>query len=223
MKRKPNLAARIERCSHLLINEPALHSGRWLDDFGFGELRVELGCGKGRFSVETARAEPDVLFVALEKSDNVLVIALERTAAAGLNNLLFVNVLADDLLDFFAPGEISQIYINFCDPWPSNRHVKRRLTGPRFLELYSQVLSRQGCLHFKTDNLPLFEFSLREFGRNGFFLLDVVRDLHKNGPVGVMTDYELKFYSQGTPIFKCIAGAVRNAAPALLSRLFHVW
>ena len=104
MKRKPNLAARTERCAHLLINEPALLRGRWLDNFGYGELRVELGCGKGRFSVEAARAEPDVLFVALEKSDNVLVIALERAAAEGLRNLLFINVLADDLLDYFAPG-----------------------------------------------------------------------------------------------------------------------
>jgi len=205
MKRKPNLAARTERCAHLLIREPALLRGQWLDRFGYGELRVELGCGKGRFSVEAAMAEPDVLFVALEKSDNVLVIALERAAAEGLRNLLFINVLADDLPDYFAPGEVSRIYINFCDPWPSNRHAKRRLTGPRFLELYCQVLGRDSLLHFKTDNLPLFEYSLREFGRNGFALLEVARDLHKSGPVGIMTDYELKFFSQGAPVFQCIA------------------
>jgi len=204
MKRKPNLAVRIERCAHLLISEPKLFRGQWLEKFGYSELRVELGCGKGRFSVETAKAEPDVLFIALEKSDNVMVIALERAVAEGLQNLRFVCDLADYLPDFFAPGEVSRIYINFCDPWPANRHAKRRLTGPRFLELYSQVLSSSGDLQLKTDNLPLFEFSLREFERSGFLPVEIIRDLHGNGPVGVMTDYEQKFYSMGMPIYKCI-------------------
>ena len=205
MRRKPNLTTRIEKCAHLLINDPRLYQGRWLDSFGYKELRVELGCGKGRFTVETAKAEPDVLFIALEKTANVMVIALERAAAEGLKNVRFVNVLADYLADYFAPGELARIYINFCDPWPTNRHAKRRLTGRRYLEIYSNVLAPGGAIHFKTDNLPLFEFSLAEFEQTSFTVQEAVRDLHKDGPVGVMTDYELRFHEQGLPIYQCTA------------------
>ena len=208
MRRKPNLAARLERCSHIHVTDPSSLSGRWLDEFGFAELRLELGCGKGRFTVESAKAEPSVLFVALEKSPNVMVAALELAAAQGLKNVRFVDAYADDLLDFFAPGEVARIYINFCDPWPGNRHAKRRLTCGRFLEIYSQLLTPGGKLQFKTDNLPLFEFSLQEFERCGFVSPEVVRDLHANGPVGIMTDYERRFVSQGLPIYQCVTGKV---------------
>ena len=223
MRRKPNLKARMERCAHLLIAEPGLLRGRWLclaedrsrggdllpalgiDELGRGGLHVELGCGKGRFTVETAKAEAGVFIVALEKTADVMIIALERAAAESLKNVRFVNAFADDLLDYFAPGEVSRIYLNFCDPWPSNRHVKRRLTHRRFLNLYSQVLKPGGEIHFKTDNLPLFEYSLQEFELAGFTLNEVTRDLHQDGPVGVMTDYEQKFHGQGQPICRCVA------------------
>jgi len=194
----------MERCSHLLIMQPEEVRGRWLEESGYSELHVELGCGKGRSTVETAKSEPGVLFTALEKSANVMVIALERAVSEQMQNVRFINALADDLAMFFAPGEISRIYINFCDPWPANRHMKRRLTGRSFLDIYSQVLCPGGEIHFKTDNQPLFEFSLSEFEQRGFTLLKEVRDLHKNGPVGVMTDYELKFFSEGLPMYKCI-------------------
>jgi tRNA (guanine-N7-)-methyltransferase len=205
MKRKPNLEARIEKCARLLVKEPELFRGCWLDFFGYRELRVELGCGKGGFLVKAAKDEPDVFFVAIEKSANVLVIALERTVDAELQNVRFINAFAEDLLSYFASAEISCIYINFCDPWPSNRHVKRRLTGSRFLEIYRQLLGHDGQLRFKTDSLQLFKFSLREFSRFGFDLLEVVHDLYRTVPVGIMTDYEQKFYDQGIPIFQCIA------------------
>ena len=204
MRRKPNLTARIGRCSHLLSEHPDELRGRWLDEFGYSELHVELGCGKGRFTVETAKSEPGVLFVALEKTSNVLVIALERAAQDGLQNVQYVNALADDVDVFFAPGEVKRLYINFCDPWPAYRYEKRRLTGQRFLELYRQILCPGGEICFKTDNLPLFEFSLLEFERCGFVLLEEVRDLHRNGAVGVMTDYELKFFDQGKTIYQCL-------------------
>jgi len=203
MRRKPNLEARLEKCSHLLVRAPELYRGRWLEEFpGYKELHIELGCGKGRFTVGTAKTSPDVLFVALEKSANVMVIALERAANEGLRNALFAGCFADYLTDYFSPGEVSRIYINFCDPWPSVRHAKRRLTGQPFLELYTQVLRPGGEIYLKTDNLQLFEFSLLEFELCGFSNLEIVRDLHKSGPVGVMTDYELKFYEQGLPIYQ---------------------
>jgi len=212
MRRKPNLAARISRCSDYLITEPGALRGSWLNKFGFAELHIEIGCGKGRFTVESAKAEPEVLFAALEKTDNVLVIALERAAEAGLGNIRYINAYADYLTDYFAPGEASRIYLNFCDPWPASRHAKRRLTCRRYLELYSQVLCPGGEIHFKTDNLPLFEFSLSEFELCGYTLLDITRDLHRHGPVGVMTDYEQKFHSQGTAIHSAILTPFRPGA-----------
>jgi len=170
-------------------------------------VHVELGCGKGRFTIETAKTEPHILHVALEKITNILVLSLELADREGVENVRFINALADELTEFFAPDEVSRIYLNFCDPWPGRKREKRRLTSQRFLELYSKVLRPGGEIYFKTDNLPLFEFSLHEFERSGFVLLEETRDLHKNGPVGIMTDYELKFFSQSLPIYRCRATA----------------
>jgi tRNA (guanine-N7-)-methyltransferase len=204
IRKKPNLAARLEKCSHLLAVSPESLRGRWLSEFGYETLHVELGCGKGLFTAETAKAEPDVFIAALEKSADAMVIATERAAALNLQNIRFINAYADNLTDYFADSEVSRIYINFCDPWPSNRHAKRRLTCRRFLELYAQVLAPGGEIYFKTDNTPLFEYSLREFGLCGFEQAVITRDLHKDAPPGIMTDYELKFHSQGLPICRCV-------------------
>ena len=203
MRRKPKLEMRIENCAHLLINDPQKLRGCWLNEFNFKELHIEIGCGKGSFTAITAKRDPGILLVALEKTANVIVVALERTAHEELRNVRYINAFADGILQFFAKCEVSRIYINFCDPWPANRHVKRRLTGQYFLDLYKQVLKPGGEIHFKTDNMPLFEFSLREFERCGFAVTEVVRDLHKHGIVGVMTDYEAKFHGQGKPIYQC--------------------
>jgi len=202
MRRKANLETRIAQCVHFLVTSPESKQGQWLEEMPFGELHLELGCGKGRFTVEAAKREPSVLFVALEKITNVIVIALERTKREELQNVRFINGLADDLMSFFAAGEVSRIYINFCDPWSTRRHEKRRLTGRRFLELYKQILHPGGEIHFKTDDLPLFEYSLSELEQCGFAVLEKSRDLHKNKPVGVMTDYEVKFHEQGIPIHR---------------------
>jgi len=223
MRRKPNLELRLEKCAHLLVAQPETLSGHWLervfrnsspdsppfgnsvpDSLPFGELHIELGCGKGLFAVETAKREPDVLFIALERVANVIVIALERTKQEGLCNIRYINRLVDDLASFFSESEVSRIYINFCDPWPARRHMRRRLTGRLFLEKYKQILRPGGEIHFKTDDLSLFEFSLNEFEQCGFLLFNTLRDLHKNGPVSVMTDYETKFYEQGAPIYSCV-------------------
>jgi len=194
----------MEKCSHLLAVSPEGFRGKWLVEFGYETLHIELGCGKGRFTAEKAKAEPNVFIAALEKSADAMIIALERAVAANLSNIIFLNAYADNLTDFFADGEASRIYINFCDPWPSNRHVKRRLTNRRFLELYARVLEPGGEIHLKTDNKALFEYSLREFALSGFELVEITRDLHKDAPSGIMTDYELKFHSQGIPICRCV-------------------
>lgn len=206
MRKKKNLVPRMERCAALLVPDPYSMRGQWRSLMPDArELRVELGCGKGRFTAQTAAAEPDVLFVAIEVVPDAMVVAMERCRAEGLPNVFFVDANADQLPAFFEPGEVNRIYVNFCDPWPSNRHAKRRLTHGNFLRLYRRVLNPGGQIHFKTDNVPLFEFSVEEFPQFGFTLSEVTRDLHGNGPVGVMTDYEEKFHQLGTPINRLVA------------------
>jgi len=205
MRRKRHLDTRMERCGHLLVPEPKSLRGRWLDELPYSEVHLELGCGKGRFTAETAKTSPETLFVAVEKISNVLIAALELTMQSELNNVRYISDWADDIKDFFALGEVSRIYINFCDPWPARRHMKRRLTHQRFLEMYRHVLTPNGEIHFKTDNLPLFEYSLSEFDRCGYKVGEISYNLHECSPKGIMTDYEQRFYEQGFPIYRCVA------------------
>ena len=206
MRKKPNLLPRMERCAGVSAAQPGLNRGRWRDELpGCSALYLELGCGKGRFTAETAASVPDVLYVAVERVPDAMVVAMERVCESGLGNVRFIDADAARLEDIFAPGEADRIYINFCDPWPSNRHAKRRLTAPGFLEIYKRVLAPGGEIHFKTDNAPLFKFSLASFRRAGFLTYEVTRDLHENGICGVMTDYEAKFHAQGVPINRCVA------------------
>lgn len=209
MRKKKNLVPRMEACDACWIRRPEEHRGRWRELMpGARELRVELGCGKGRFTAETAKAEPDVLLIAVEKVPDAMVVAMERVRDAGLTNVFFIDADAALLPELFAPGEVDRIYVNFCDPWPSKRHAKRRLTHGNFLKLYRQVLKMGGQIHFKTDNQPLFEFSVEELPQFGFELSEVTRNLHENGPVGVMTDYEAKFHELGQPINRCVGTMV---------------
>ena len=206
MRKKKNLIPRMERCGDRLIREPYSMPGKWRELMPQArELRLELGCGKGRFTAGTAAAEPDVLFIAVERVPDAMVMAMERCAAQGLTNVFFIDANADQLPLFFAPGEADRIYINFCDPWPSNRHAKRRLTHRDFLLRYRQVLRDGGEIHFKTDNVGLFAFSVTEFPFGGFTPTQVTHDLHKDGICGIMTDYEEKFHNQGTKINRCVA------------------
>lgn len=214
MRKKKNLIPRMDRCGDRLIRDPYEHPGKWRELMPEArELRLELGCGKGRFTAGIAAAEPDVLFIAVEMVPDAMVVAMERCVNAGLTNVFFVDANADQLPAFFAPGEVDRIYLNFSDPWPGKRHAKRRLTHGNFLKLYRQVLKMGGEIHFKTDNQPLFEFSVEEIPEFGFTLSEVTRNLHENGPVGVMTDYEAKFYEQGMPINRLVATMVSWEKP----------
>ena len=209
MRKKKNLLPRMERCEAVLIRDPYERRGHWRELMPTArEFRVELGCGKGRFTAETAAAEPDVLFLAIEMVPDAMVVAMERCRDAGLSNVFFVDANANQLPLFFAPGEVDRIYINFCDPWPKSNQAKRRLTHGNFLKLYRQVLCEGGQIHFKSDNAPLFAFSEEEIPQFGFELSEVTDDLHANGPCGVMTDYEAKFHALGTPIHRLVATMV---------------
>ena len=209
MRKKKNLLPRMEACRACQVQDPFAMRGHWRELMPDARaLRVELGCGKGRFTVGTAQAEPDVLLIAVEKVPDAMVVAMERCVNDGLTNVFFVDANADQLPQFFAPGEVDRIYVNFCDPWPSNRHAKRRLTHRNFLLKYRQVLPDGGEIHFKTDNAGLFAFSVEEFPAGGFQPTQVTDDLHRDGIQGVMTDYEAKFHELGQPINRCVGTMV---------------
>ena len=206
MRKKPNLLPRMERAAAVQVREPEGFRGVWKTAFpGFRALHLELGCGKGRFTAETAAAAPDVLLVAVEKVPDAMVVAMERAVAQGLHNVKFIDRDVALLPELFAPGEVERIYLNFCDPWPKNRDAKHRLTAPGFLRLYADVLAPGGELHFKTDNLPLFQWSLEQFTAEGWTLREVTNDLHADGVRSVMTDYEAKFHAQGVKINRLVA------------------
>ena len=211
MRKKPNLIPRLERCRDLLAEKPEQLRGRWRELLpGCRGLHLELGCGKGRFTAETAAAAPEILLAAVERVPDAMVVAMERCRDAGLRNVRFLDRDVKDCGEIFAPGEVERIYINFCDPWPKSRDAKHRLTAPGFLRLYAALLPPAGEIHFKTDNAPLFAWSQAQLRAEGWELREVTDDLHAGGPAGVRTDYEAKFYQQGVPIHRLVA--VRTAA-----------
>ena len=205
MRRRNNLAPRMAACEPVWIHEPEALRGNWRSLMtGCRELRVEVGCGKGKFTVETAAQEPDVLLIAIEKVPDALVLAMESAMRMGLHNVFFVSLDADRIDEFFADDEIDLLYINFCDPWPKARHAKRWLTHVGFLRRYEKLLKKPGRLIFKTDNRPLFDFSLEQFAEAGLAVEDVSFDLHsENRPDNIMTEYERKFSGFGEKINRC--------------------
>ncbi len=210
MRKRHNLEPRLAACAAVVTEDPFSCRGEWLERYpGHTRLELELGCGKGRFTADTAAASPGTLLVAVEKVPDAMVLATERCLRRGLTNVRFIDGDAARLGDLFAPGEVSRIYINFCDPWPKSRDAKFRLTAPSFLRLYADALPLGGEICFKTDNAPLFAWSVEQFLSEGWALHDVTDDLHAQGPVGVMTDYEAKFYEEGVPIHRLVA--VRTA------------
>ena len=206
MRKKKNLVPRMERCAAVHVEDGFSMGGRWRELMdGAAALHVELGCGKGRFTAGMAAAEPDALLCAVEKVPDAMVVAMERVRDAGLTNVRFLDRDAALLPEFFAPGEVSRIYINFPDPWPKKKQFKRRLTAPGFQKLYFDLLPPGGEVWLKTDNVMLYEWSLEQFQNCGWTLKEVTRDLHEHGIQGVMTDYEAKFHEQGVKINRLVA------------------
>lgn len=205
MRKKPNLEARMEKLEHLLVRNPTEQKGIWREKFPSAtHLWLELGAGKGRFTAETAAANPEVLYIAVERVPDAMIIAMERVEELGLKNVFFVDGDAALLQDYFQPEEVSRLYVNFCDPWPGQKHARRRLIHANFLSIYRRVLKVGGQIHFKTDNKDLYEFSLFQFPKTGYELSEVTRNLHENGIQGIMTDYEEKFHLLGTTINRCV-------------------
>lgn len=194
--------------SPLVIHEPEKAKGRWKEIFGNDHLlRIEIGMGKGKFIHALAAENPQINYIGIEKYSSVLLRALQKMEAQPLPNLLFIRMDAEDITEVFDREEVDRIYLNFSDPWPKDRHAKRRLPSREFLSKYDQFLKKDGVLEFKTDNKDLFDFALEELSPAGWEALKVTFDLHHDAEMvegNIMTEYEEKFSSKGNPIYKYI-------------------
>lgn len=191
------------------IQEPMAEKGRWHLIFGNeNPIHIEIGMGKGQFIMQLAKEHPDINYIGIERYSSVLLRALQKMEVEPLPNIRFLCMDASIITEVFDKEEVAKIYLNFSDPWPKERHAKRRLTSRQFFERYDKILARNGVVEFKTDNDDLFAFSMEEVAEAGWTLDAHTFDLHHD-PVlnegNVMTEYEEKFSSLGHPIHKLIA------------------
>ncbi len=194
--------------SPYVVHEENWKPGSWHEIFGNDHpIRIEIGMGKGQFIHALAKLHPEVNYVGIEKYSSVLLRAIQKMEEEELPNLRFVRMDAEDILKVFGPGEVDKIYLNFSDPWPKDRHAKRRLPSGAFLKRYGVILKQDGMLEFKTDNRPLFDFAVEELEPAGWKAEVITYDLHADEKLmegNIMTEYEEKFSSMGNPICKYI-------------------
>ena len=195
--------------SPFVIHDATIKKGHWQETFGNSNpIHIEIGMGKGRFLTALAKQNPNINYIGIERYDSVLVRALEkREQEEEISNLFYLCEDAKNITEIFETGEIARIYLNFSDPWPKDRHAKRRLTSTEFFARYDQILAKEGEVMFKTDNRILFDFSLEQVREAGWNLKDVTFDLHHSEyeKGNIMTEYEEKFSSLGNPIFRLVA------------------
>lgn len=194
--------------SPYVVQQPEQYRGRFHELFGNTHpIRIEVGMGKGKFIMELAERNPQLNFIGVERYSSVLLRALQKREEIDLPNVWFMCVDARELPGIFAPGEVENIYLNFSDPWPKERHARRRLTSPDFMKVYDQILEKNGRVEFKTDNQELFSYSLEAIPEAGWKIDGFTRDLHHSDMAegNVMTEYETRFSSMGNPICKLIA------------------
>lgn len=194
--------------SPMVIHDPKQQKGNWKKVFDNDyPIRIEVGMGKGKFIYQSAKENPQINYIGIEKYSSVLLRALQKMEQEPLPNLLFIRMDAEEIAETFGEGEIDRIYLNFSDPWPKDRHAKRRLPSREFLKRYDQILKKNGVLEFKTDNRELFDFALEELPFAGWETVQVTFDLHhdeKMAAGNIMTEYEEKFSAMGNPICKYI-------------------
>ena len=191
-----------------VVQEPEKWKGQWNSLFGNEHpIHVEIGMGKGKFIMQLAAEHPEINYIGIEKYSSVLLRALEKRNGIELSNLYFIRFDAEYLNDIFDQEELSRIYLNFSDPWPKDRHAKRRLTSKEFLAKYNLCLKKDGEVYFKTDNRILFDFSVEESKVAGWELKEVTYDLHHSEYVegNIMTEYEERFSAMGNPIHRLVA------------------
>ena len=198
--------------SEYVTQNPKEQKGKWREAFASdAPIHVEIGMGKGKFITKLAELHPEINYVGVEKYASVLIRAIEKKRGReDLKNLAFLAVDATELPEIFDKDEVDRIYLNFSDPWPKERHARRRLTSGEFLARYEQFLKPGGEICFKTDNRALFDFSLEEAKDAGWELSEVTYDLHHSeyAEGNVMTEYEEKFSAQGNPIHRLVAKKV---------------
>lgn len=201
-------AGEVIEANEFVIKNPEEYKGRWNEIFQNNHpIQIEIGMGKGQFIMELARQKKEINFIGIERYSSVLLRALQKHEETELTNLYFLCIDARTLEDIFAQGEVDKIYLNFSDPWPKDRHAKRRLTSREFLTRYDKILKKDGRVEFKTDNRGLFEFSLEEVKEAGWKIQQHTFDLHHDEGMNegnIMTEYEEKFSSMGNPIHKMI-------------------
>lgn len=195
--------------SRWCIQEPQQVKGNWSHIWGNrNPIHIEIGMGKGQFLMRLAKEHPQINYIGIEKYSSVLLRALQKMEEEPLENIRFIRMDAEELCLVFGPGEVSRIYLNFSDPWPKDRHAKRRLTSRQFFARYHEILTADGLVEFKTDNVALFDFSLEEVTAAGWRLDSFTRDLHHDPAMmegNIMTEYEERFSALGNPIHKLIA------------------
>ena len=191
-----------------VVQEPQEKKGRWKEVFGNDHpVRIEIGMGKGKFLHTLAKENPDINYIGIEKYSSVLLRAIQKMEEDELSNLKFIRMDAEEITDVFATGEVDRIYLNFSDPWPKDRHAKRRLPSRQFLKRYDEILKKDGRIEFKTDNRDLFDFAVEELEPAGWKADVITYDLHADEKLmegNVMTEYEEKFSAMGNPICKYI-------------------
>lgn len=182
--------------------------GTWKKIFGNDHpIHIEIGMGKGKFIHTMAKLHPEVNYVGIEKYSSVLLRAIQKMEQEELPNLKFLRMDAEDIATVFSSGEVDRIYLNFSDPWPKDRHAKRRLPSREFLARYDKILKQEGRLEFKTDNRQLFDFAVEELEPAGWKAKVITYDLHGDSDLmagNVMTEYEEKFSALGNPICKYV-------------------
>lgn len=204
-----------------VIHDPVTYKGKWRELFGNDNpIHIEVGMGKGKFLMRLAELNPNINYIGIEKYSSVLIRAVEKKKETeGLDNLYFIRFDAEEITEIFEKDEIDRIYLNFSDPWPKDRHAKRRLTSRQFLARYDQFLKREGEIIFKTDNLDLFNFSLEEAKEANWNIVNFTYDLHNSEYVegNVMTEYEEKFTEKGNKINRMVINRQSSKQSILVS------
>ncbi len=187
-----------------VVQKPEFFKGNWRELFGNNNpIHLEIGCGKGKFVYELAKANPSINYIGIEKFDSVIIRALEKLIEDPLNNLKLIRMDAEKIDETFSEDEVNKIYLNFSDPWPKKRTEKRRLTSEKFLKRYKNILLKESDVIMKTDNFNLFQFSIMSFNTSKNFQINEINlNLYRNLPEdNIQTEFEQKFVEQGNLIF----------------------